>query len=81
MAIASGFRNRPVDPHTVVFGEVGLSGEIRSVTQAEARVREAARLGFDTCIVPGSNADKLRGIKDIKLIGVASLDECLPLIG
>jgi DNA repair protein RadA/Sms len=65
----------------VVFGEVGLSGEIRSVTQAEARVREAARLGFDTCIVPRSNADKLRGINDIKLIGVASLDECLPLIG
>ncbi|MBQ9333121.1 MAG: DNA repair protein RadA [Lachnospiraceae bacterium] len=81
MAIASGFKNRPVDPHTVVFGEVGLSGEVRSVSQAEARVREAARLGFDTCIIPLSNAEKLRGIKDIKLIGVSSLDECMPLIG
>ncbi|MCR5510912.1 MAG: DNA repair protein RadA [Lachnospiraceae bacterium] len=81
MAIASGFKNRPVDPHTVVFGEVGLSGEVRSVTQVEARVKEAARLGFETCIIPSGNASKLKEIKDIKLIGVSSLEDCIQLIG
>jgi DNA repair protein RadA/Sms len=81
MAIASGFKNRPVDPHTVVFGEVGLSGEVRSVTQVEARVKEAARLGFETCIIPSGNASKLKEIKDIKLMGVSSLEDCIQLIG
>lgn len=80
MAIISGFKNRPVDPQTVVFGEVGLSGEIRSVSMSENRVREAARLGFTTCIVPKSNADRLKDIKDIKIIGVSSLDEVLNLM-
>ena len=80
MAIISGFKNRPVDPGTVVFGEVGLSGEVRSVSQAEVRVKEAARLGFTTCIVPKSNADKLKGITDIKIIGVSSLEECASLM-
>ena len=83
MAIASGFKNRPIDPHTVVFGEVGLSGEVRSVSQVEARVKEAARLGFETCIIPAGNASKLKemDIKDIKLIGVSSLEDCIQLIG
>ena len=80
MAIASGYKNRPVDPGIVAFGEVGLSGEVRSVSQAELRAREAARLGFTTCIMPKSNADKLKGIKDIKIMGVSSLDEVIALI-
>ena len=77
MAIASGFRNRAIDPHTVVFGEVGLSGEVRSVSQAEARVKEAARLGFTTCIMPKSNADKIGQISGIKCIGVGSLEDTM----
>ncbi|MBQ8945216.1 MAG: DNA repair protein RadA [Lachnospiraceae bacterium] len=80
MAIASSFKNRPLDPHTAVFGEVGLSGEVRSVSQAESRIKEASRLGFTTCVVPKSNADKLKGIKDIRIIGVASLDDAMALM-
>lgn len=79
-AIASSFRNRAIDPHTVVFGEVGLSGEIRSVSQAELRIKEASRMGFTTCIVPRSNADRLKTKPDIKIIGVSSLEDVLNLI-
>lgn len=80
MAIASAFKNRAIDPHTVAFGEIGLSGEVRSVSQAESRVREAARLGFTTCILPASNADKLPAIKGIKCIGVSSLEDAMQVI-
>ena len=80
MAIASGFKNHAIDPHTVVFGEVGLSGEVRSVSQAESRVREAARLGFTTCILPKGNADKLSQIKGIRCIGVASLEDAMQIL-
>jgi DNA repair protein RadA/Sms len=52
LAVASSFRDCPIDPGLVVVGEVGLSGELRSVTQLERRVNEAARLGFKRCIVP-----------------------------
>ncbi len=55
LAVASAFRDRPVDPGTVVFGEVGLTGEVRGVRQAERRAREAAKLGFRRCILPRSN--------------------------
>jgi len=81
MAIASGFKNRAIDPGTVVFGEVGLSGEVRSVSQAESRVKEAARMGFKTCIIPKSNASKLTGIQGIEIIGVSSLDEAISYTG
>ena len=80
MAIASGFKNHVIDSGTVVFGEVGLSGEVRSVSQAESRVREAARLGFDTCILPKGNASKLPQIDGIKLIGVSSLEDAMQLL-
>jgi DNA repair protein RadA/Sms len=53
-ALASSFRNRPIRNGTAVFGEIGLAGEIRPVSQADRRVIEASRLGFSTCILPGS---------------------------
>ena len=52
MAIASSYKNRPIDEDTIVFGEVGLSGEVRAVTMPEQRVSEAKKLGFKRCIVP-----------------------------
>lgn len=52
MAIASSFRNRPVDSKTIIFGEVGLAGEVRAVSQPQIRVNEAVKLGFTTCILP-----------------------------
>jgi DNA repair protein RadA/Sms len=56
-AIASSVRNRPVRQKTVIFGEIGLAGEIRAVTQAARRVREAAQMGFTRCILPRGNID------------------------
>jgi DNA repair protein RadA/Sms len=69
-AIASSFLDRPVDPKTVVFGEVGLTGEIRGINQMEIRVREAARMGFARCVVPRT---QLRGgprVEGIELVRV-----------
>ena len=80
LAIASSFRNTPIDPHTVVFGEVGLTGEIRGVAMAEKRVVEAAKLGFKTCIMPKANVEKLPFIKGIKVIGVSHIGEALEVI-
>lgn len=56
-AVASSVRNRPIAPGTAVFGEVGLGGEVRSITQAGRRVREAAQMGFTRCILPRGNAE------------------------
>ena len=52
IALVSSFKNKEVDSRTVIFGEVGLSGEVRAVTQAQQRVNEAVKLGFTTCILP-----------------------------
>ena len=72
MAIASSFSNRPIDGDTVVMGEVGLSGEVRSVNKVEARIKEAINMGFKKCIVPQNNlkdiSSKIK--KDINIIGV-----------
>lgn len=80
LAIASSFKNKPVPDGMMVFGEVGLSGEIRAVTMPEQRVQEAAKLGFHTCIVPLAGRKRLEGITGIKVIGVASVGELLKLL-
>jgi DNA repair protein RadA/Sms len=51
-AVASSFRDRPVDPRTVIMGEVGLAGEVRAIPQLEARLREAEKLGFQQAVIP-----------------------------
>jgi DNA repair protein RadA/Sms len=81
IAIASSFRNLPIDAHLVVFGEVGLTGEVRGVSMAEKRVIEAAKLGFTTCILPKANADKLTPIRGMKIIGVSNVQEALQSLG
>ena len=75
MAILSSFQNVPIDEHTVAFGEVGLSGEVRMVTMADIRVQEAAKLGFTTVVLPYSNARQVRKNTDINVIGVRNLQE------
>ncbi|MGN0387155.1 MAG: DNA repair protein RadA [Lachnospiraceae bacterium] len=82
MAIISSFRNRPIDEKTVVFGEVGLSGEVRAVSLSEQRLQEAKKLGFTTCIMPRANADALKdkGDDKIKIIGVSNVQEAIELI-
>ena len=57
-AVASSVRNRPIKPATAVFGEVGLAGEVRGISQAALRVREAAQMGFTRCVVPQATAPR-----------------------
>ena len=80
MAIVSSYKNRAVDDKMVVFGEVGLSGEVRSVNMAEQRIREAGKLGFTHCVVPRSNVEGLGKIPGIKITPVSSVREAIELI-
>ena len=76
-ALVSSFRNTVIPNDTVIFGEVGLAGEVRGVSMAEQRVREAAKLGFRHCILPKSNADKMKEMPEITLAGVSNIDEMI----
>jgi DNA repair protein RadA/Sms len=76
-AIASSFKNRPIDPHTAVFGEIGLTGEVRGTMQASARAREAQALGFKRIVMPASNTAGLERLLGLKVIGVKSVDDAL----
>ncbi len=76
-AIASSYKNKPIDPYTLVFGEIGLTGEIRAVSMSEKRVTEAAKLGFKTCVIPKENVKEVQNVKNIKVIGVSTVSELL----
>jgi DNA repair protein RadA/Sms len=76
-AIASSFKNMIVDPHTAVFGEVGLTGEVRGAMQASVRAREAQALGFKKIVMPASNVSGLERLLGIRVVGVKSVDEAL----
>jgi DNA repair protein RadA/Sms len=76
-AMASSFLDRPVDARTVILGEVGLTGEVRAVSQMEIRVKEAARLGFNRCIVPRTNIASLTKVAKMEISAISSLKELL----
>ncbi len=76
-AIASSFRNLQIPPETAVFGEVGLTGEVRGVLQAQSRAREAQTLGFKKLILPASNKKGLEKLLGIRVVGVRNLEEAL----
>ena len=77
LAIVSSYKNRPIDEKTIVFGEVGLSGEVRAVNMPQQRVAEARKLGFETCILPKvSLTDEVR-TDGIQLIGVSNVREAI----
>ena len=76
-AIASSYKNKQIDPFTLIFGEIGLTGEIRAVTMSEKRVFEAAKLGFKTCVIPKANLKEVQGINGIKTIGASTVSELL----
>lgn len=80
MALVSSYKNRPIDEKTIVFGEVGLSGEVRAVSMPEQRVAEAKKLGFETCIIPKVSKDMVKGIKGINVVGVDSINDAIQLI-
>ena len=79
MAVASSHLDKPIDPHTMVIGEVGLAGEVRAITQPEQRIVEAEKLGFKTCILPAGNLKRLKKGR-IKLEGVATVEAAMQLL-
>lgn len=80
MAVISSLKDRPVNPRTIIFGEVGLAGEVRAVPMAEQRVNEAKKLGFETCILPKTSLDKMRKMEGIRLVGVENIREAISLL-
>ncbi|MDE6749406.1 MAG: DNA repair protein RadA [Lachnospiraceae bacterium] len=80
MAVASSFKNRPIDDKMAAFGEIGLSGEVRSISMIEQRVREAVKMGYTTCIIPQVCVKQLKNIKDVRIIGVSSIKDAIDLI-
>jgi DNA repair protein RadA/Sms len=76
-AVASSVRNRPIRERTAVFGEVGLAGEVRGISQASLRVREAAQMGFSRCIVPDGNCAPEDAPGSVELVGVKTVSEAL----
>ena len=83
-AIASSFRNRPIEPNWAVMGEIGLAGEVRAVSQAERRAAECARLGFKHILLPKANLRMFREGREsaeIELHGVETIAEAIALLG
>jgi DNA repair protein RadA/Sms len=76
-AIVSSFKNLTIDPHTAVFGEIGLTGEVRGAMQASVRAREAQALGFKKIVLPASNVAGLERLLGVRVVGVKSVDEAL----
>ncbi len=76
-AIASSFKNVPIDPHTVVFGEIGLTGEVRGTMQPAVRAREAQALGFQKIVMPSSNSAGLERLLGVRVAGVRSVEDAM----
>lgn len=80
MAIISSYKNKPIAEEIIVFGEVGLSGEVRAVTMPEQRVAEAKKLGFKTCIIPQVSLKSVGNIDGMEIVGVKSVREVMDYI-
>lgn len=78
-AIVSSYRNKPIPEDTLIFGEIGLTGEMRAVTMAKKRVIEASKLGFRTCIIPKENLKETGNPKGIKVYAVSNISELLDI--
>ena len=80
LALVSSYRNRPIDERTIVFGEVGLSGEVRAVNMPEQRVAEAKKLGFTTVILPEVCREQIGKVEGIRLCGVRTVADAVGVI-
>lgn len=80
LAIVSSYKNRPIDEKTICFGEVGLSGEVRAVSQVEQRVLEAKKLGYETVVMPKVSMEGLEPVPGIRMIGISGIGEAIDLI-
>jgi len=80
LAIASNYKNFIINHDTIVFGEVGLTGEVRAVSYIDKRINEAKKLGFKKCIVPMANMKSVKEIKGIEILGVTTVKEAIEKI-
>lgn len=80
LAVASNYKNFVIDAKTMILGEVGLTGEVRSISFAEKRIAEAKKLGLKRCIIPKENTRDLKEFKDIEIIGVETVAEAIKII-
>ncbi len=80
MALISSYKNQCIDSDTIVFGEVGLSGEIRAVSQVEQRIAEADKLGFKNCIAPKVSVKDIKYKGEMNIIGVSNISDVISLI-
>jgi len=76
-AVASSFLDRSIPKGTIIFGEVGLTGEVRAIGHVETRIAEAKKMGFARCLVPQSNLKRMTKIKEIELTGVKTISEAI----
>ena len=77
LAMVSSMKDQVISDRVICFGEIGLSGEVRSVQMAEQRVNEAKKLGFEHVILPASNLKALKNTKGIDLVGVSNIAEAV----
>lgn len=76
-AIVSSFKDKSIDNKTLFFGEIGLTGEVRAVAQAEARIKEASKIGFKKALIPRNTAERLKNNFGIKTIGISNVRELI----
>jgi DNA repair protein RadA/Sms len=79
-AVASSALNKSMDTKTVFIGEVGLTGEVRGISQLEIRLKEASKLGFKNALVPEVNKERMHGASSMKVVGVSSIKDVLTLV-
>ena len=80
LALISSLTDRPIPDDLIAIGELGLSGECRGVSNIEGRVKEAARLGFTTAVVPANNLQSLSGVTDIKVVSAKNVYDILKFL-
>lgn len=79
-AVTSSLREVAIEPGLLVLGEVGLGGEVRGISQAELRIREAAKMGFKRCLLPERNLAKLEVVEGMELVGINEVGEALDVV-
>ncbi len=80
VALASSYRDVPVDPSAVVIGETGLTGEVRGIGQVAKRIHEGKKLGFHTFIIPAANLNQCKDISGVKVLGVETVKEAFEIV-